>query len=286
MKALLPPAEARDPEERLIAAALAFTEQDFRTAETLAAAVAKALGAGKSTASTCLAAAAAINQDDPARADAILGKVNGDCVRVLKAATATQRGETQNALNILKTRPSGTEMGAAHETALGTLHLQINDQDAADADGRSAMSEARRDALAGHPFLWYSTHSPRGGAMVLRVTGPMDDPVLYATLLAGDAARSRGNLDFAFKLYDEAASRGGRTAIAEVRVAAILSQQGKPQLARGRLTRALSIDPAFAPALVQLAILEEKSDPARAAEHAAEALKLQPENRDARRIAR
>ena len=176
-------------------------------------------------------------------------------------------------------------MLAGHESAVGTLHLQVNDQDAANADAQAATSEARRGALGGHPYVWYSTHSPRGGAMVLRVTGPMDDPVLYATILAGDAARARGNLDLAYTHYDEAASRGGRTAIAELRVAAILAQQGKPQLARGRLTRALSVDPAFAPALVQLAILEEKRDRARAIEHAAAALKLQPGNRDARRIA-
>lgn len=286
-RAALPPPATRDDDARWAAAAIDFSEGDYRRAELAAATIARAADSPPRAADArCLAAAAALNQDHPERVEGHLGTTPPPCARVLRAAALAQSGERGAALAQLRAAEPAPELGAARESAHAVLHLFAGDMEAAASSALSATGESSLAGIAPRPWIWHTVPSPRGAdSTALRVSGPFDDPWFHTKLLEGDAARVRGNLDLAIKRYDEAIARGGRSAIADVRAAAVLAQQGRPQLARGRLTRAVAKDARCAPALVALAKLEEKDDLRSAIAHANAALALEPENRDARRIA-
>lgn len=275
----------RTDEDELAVAKIDFSRRSFQEAEEGALAVAK-LQTAEWPQAMCLAAAAALNEDRPDRAESHLTGVPSDCARILRAAALAQRGDTRAARQLLVARSSDESLEAARESALGVLDLQAGDMEAAAADALAASSAADSDRLAPRPWVWYLLPSPRGASeTVLRIAGPFDDAGMFTKVLEGDCARVRGNFDLAMKRYEEAYARGGRTAIADLRGAEILRRQGRPQLARGRLARALDSDPGFAPALIALALIEESESPALAAVHAKAALLSEPDNRDALRIA-
>jgi tetratricopeptide (TPR) repeat protein len=284
-RALLRPALERSADERFAAAAIAFADRDYAAAEGEAA---DAMHRGSTVDLQCLAAAAAIDQDHPERVEGHLAGGAGDCVTLLRAAALAQGGARGQALVLLESKVSDARYEAGFESAEGLLHLQGGDLEAAAADAKTATDAAEVDPLAAHPYVWLTTPSPRGeGKVSLRVSGPFEDAGIATRILEGDAARDRGSKDLAAKLYQTAADRGGRTALAEIRLGQLMRRQGRPQLARAHLTRALEIDGRSATALVELALVEE-SEPgmlAQAISHAAAALALEPENRDARRIA-
>lgn len=282
-EAALPPEAERDLPQRLAVAAIRFADGRYAEAEQRARQLFREDATGQAR---CLAAAAALNQDQPDRAETHLRDTFTDCGRILRAAALAQRGELRAARTLLRDPVRSGSSKVAYESARARLALFSNEMEPAAASALSATSAAGLDPLAPDPWIWLAVPSPRGGhATALRVTGPFDDPLLHTRLLEGDAARARGNLDLALKHYDAAIARRGRIAAAEVRAAAVLKQLGRPELARARLARALEADPRHAPALVALALLEERSDSCRAAAHAAAALRIEPENRDARRIA-
>lgn len=282
-EAALPAAPERNTAQRLAAASIRFSEGRFREAEEAAQQLFREDGTGEAR---CLAAAAAINQDRPERVEAHLRDTFTGCSRLLQAAAVAQRGELRLANDLLRDPIRDRGLQAAYESARAVLALSMGSMEAAAASALSGSSAAGRDPLDPDPWIWTTAPSPRGGqTSALRVTGPFDDPVLYMRMLEGDAARDRGSLDLALKLYDAAIARRGRVAAAEVRASGVLARQGRRQLARARLLRALDADPRHAPALVALAVLDERTDPGRAAGYATSALRLEPDNRDARRIA-
>ena len=288
--ASLPSPADRSPEDALVVAALELADGEWKNAEADAWKVAREGRGAAAPAARCLAAAAAIDQEHPERVDIYLAGTNDDCAKILKAAALMQQGKPAQALSFLSRPPQDSHLDAAWESALGVMHLYANDMESAAADAKTADDRAAVDPLGAHPWVWYTIPSPRGGeAPVLHVTGPSEDAGLYTHVLLGDAARVRGNLELALRIYDEAGNRGGRSAFADLRAASIFAKQGKPPLARARLNRALQVSPTWAPALVALALIEEQdSDPKVrqfAAPHAAAALTTQPENRDAHRIA-
>ncbi len=285
---LLPPASSRSAEHRILAASVDFTDRNYRAAE---AAAVKLAGEGAEKvgpAARCLAAAAALNQDDPNRAMGHVSGLSSPCAVLLAGAAKLQNGDAAGAkAEISRLNANGdATVEAAILSAAGTLSLVQGEMTKVSTDAAAARAAAERALLTPQPFIWYTAANPRGGGrMVLRVTGPFDDPALYTRLLQGDAARAAGSLEQAQRLYGEALRRGGRTAIADHRMAQLLLAQGKAQLARANLSRAIQFDPYYAPALVQLAMLDERDAPSAAVQRATQALALEPENADAKRIA-